>query len=33
VKELVLANMGNDPNGHRGEFLTLVEAAERLAGR
>lgn len=33
VKELARTGLGKDPNGHRSEFLTLVEAAERLAGR
>jgi Ca-activated chloride channel family protein len=33
VKQLAQGSLGNDLIGHRGEFLALVEAAERLAGR
>jgi Ca-activated chloride channel family protein len=33
VKERAKTSLGNDPNGHRSEFLKLVDSAERLAGR
>jgi Ca-activated chloride channel family protein len=33
VWEHTRANLGNDPEGYRAEFLTLVETAQRLAGK
>jgi Ca-activated chloride channel family protein len=33
VRELARSGLGDDPHGHRAEFLRLVDAAERLAPR
>jgi hypothetical protein len=30
VRRLAKSGLGADPNGHRAEFLRLVDAAERL---
>jgi Ca-activated chloride channel family protein len=33
VRKLAAGAIGEDPNGHRAEFLKLVDVAERLASK